>query len=221
MSRFALSLILLALPVLAHAEAPDRYGPDRDGLRGSAPVMSHGALLTWSSKQRAEQRQQPQRQSQSQRPTLRGAAAPAPQQPWAAQASTTPQPEYLPERRLTAAELMPASISEGAPARAAPRQAPIGQAYAPQGAALQARRYSVGREFGVEPDRIVIPDPSILAYAPEVGAAVIAQQERDKASDPGPASPADLDMLEQRQQDAQRAEARQKTQADNRAKKNK
>lgn len=208
MTRLVLSLIvLLAAPALAHAEAPDRYGPARGGLRPSEAVLSGDALLTWASKQRA-QRQTPAAAP----PPLRGAGPRRSAQSAPDQAVATPQPA---EPQRLAAQSSPPSIYENTP----PRQARIGLPYAPQRSALQARRYSVGREFGVEPDRIAIPDPSILAYAPEVGAAVLAQQERDKGADPGPASPADLDLMEQRQQDAERAEARQKTQAENRAKK--
>jgi|GEM_PF-4155561 len=78
-------------------------------------------------------------------------------------------------------------------------------AYAPQ----IPRRYSVGREFGVQPDPIAMPAPSILAFGPEVGATFAAQNERKDVEDTL-VSPADQDQIEQAEQDDARRETRQR-----------
>jgi hypothetical protein len=207
--RALIIIAALAAPAgMANAGSGDRYGADQAPRLRQTPDAAAKPLLSWPGRE-ARLRELPPRQSRAAAPLpLIGLEAPAP--------PPTPQPQAQ----------LPTSIYDTPPppqrqaAASAPEyiQRPDGRA--PQIGSMAPRRYSVVREFGGQPDAIPIPKPSVLAYAPEMANAVLAQQERDRISaDPGPASPADLDMLERRQQDADREAARERAQARNRDKK--
>lgn len=223
MSRSTLIAALLLAATPLAAQASDRYGPRDSDLRPAPPVLSERGLLTWASKE-ARLRQPAPRTApatpQSARPALRGAAPPVPARP---DHLADLRPARAPPPNSIYDTAVPTGSITAEPPLSHGAYQPNAQArptYSPQGPVLRPRAYSVGREWGVQPDPIAMPDPSVLAYAPEMGAAILAQQERENEGAPAfnPASPADLDMLERQQQDADREALRDKTRAENRAK---
>lgn len=222
MSRLLLALAFASSAAVAHAA--DRYGPTAPALRGAERLPSANArLLTWAGKDAglrgrpAPAPAAPAAESLAVRAVRQLAPAPlpaGPPPPPVQQAALTPPPEPVPtapvggdyasrlaEAKRQAAAARPTAMRYGATAGRS--SAPPGT-YAPQ----TPRRYSVGREFGVAPDPIRMPDPSVLAFSPEVGAAFAASNER--AAEETTLSPADRDQLEQANQDDARRETRQR-----------
>ncbi len=234
MSRLALALLIAALASGAHAQ--DRLAEAAPELRGAEgwAAAKPRPLLTWPSKEaRLRGRVEPVPPPQAvmapeplagpppaaDPPILRAArqlAPPAPTQPRAPpvrQAAIAPPPvppavaapadDYA--SRLAAAKRRDAARLAAQTAVApSPRSAAAAGTYDPQ----RPRRYSVGREFGVAPDPIRMPDPSVLAFSAEVGAAFAAQN--DRSGDDSSLNPADRDQIEQASQDDARRETRQK-----------
>ena len=107
-----------------------------------------------------------------------------------------------------------AVLAAPSPPLSSPRAGPAPTAAAPPAQAdayayQRVRRYSVGREFGIEPDRIAMPAPRVMAFGSEVGAAFAASNARKDEAD-ATLSPADQDQLDQADHDDARREARQK-----------
>ncbi len=197
MRAAALIAALACAATAAHAQdaaRESRYGPAPD--RAPTPVNGQGprftatpyggAMLGWSGKREAvDPAATPQA---AQQPWWTRQAPSAPQAPVASQAPVAPTPRYAPQPP-------PAPVApqaNAAPTRALPQSlydihpepvsAPqVAPAYAPpappqQQAALQpgqitARTYSVGRQFGMQPDPIPAAGPTrMVLIAPPASA---------------------------------------------------
>lgn len=184
-------LALAASFIACAAQAGDRYGPSRPELRGPAGTAKAQRLLSWPGKNVA----------------LRGRTEAAP----LAKARDLPPSTPAAHPEPKPAPAAPALASLGAPAPATaphtfatPARSTAQPGYSPQ----IPRRYSVGREFGIAPDPIAMPAPSVLAFSPEVGAAFAASNAR--AAQEVSLNSADLDQIAQAEQDDARRETRQK-----------
>lgn len=206
MNRLALVIALSALAVSAKAQTADtRNGAPMIPLRGQAQPASSQGLLSWAGKP-ADLRGRAQAAAATPAsPVGNPRIIPWPKAiesaPQRSAARATPTPTLQPIRQ---------PVAPTAPVVAKPMTfAPPPVASAGGTGPLTPRRYSVGREFGVEPDPIAMPGPSILAFGPDVGAAYAAQNARADVGDEA-LSPADVDLLEQANQDDARRETRQK-----------
>lgn len=170
--RVAVLIAALACAPLAHADGvrESRFGPERERaptpMNGSPAYGAQpyaGPTLGWSGKREAVAPIAPQAAAHVQPWWARAAAVPAPQQ--------TARTPVAPPARQTAVQQVPARALPqnifDAPPPVQPQayaQAPV----APTAAALRARpegqttarTYSVGRQFGLQPDPIPAAGPS-------------------------------------------------------------
>lgn len=193
MRSVALIAAFVCAATAAHADGSreSRYGPAPDRApvprddRGYAGVTYNGQMLGWNGKREVVAppvQEQPAQQpwwSQGAPQVAQPAPQPAPR--YAPQAQYQPQPQYQPQIPA-APQYQPAQPQPQQRAYApAPRVAPVQTAYAeqtqPQAPAalprwqpgqVGARTYSVGRQFGMEPDPIPAAGPSrmVLIAAP-------------------------------------------------------
>ncbi len=192
----------LACATMAHADGvrESRYGPERERapapLNGSQPYGAQpyaGRTLGWSGKRADVAPPAPQAASRvaASQPAARNqpwwslpVGAPPPiQPPVQQQAVRPPIPQQVPQ---APARALPQSIYDAPPAQPQPQtyaQAPyVAPPVAPRAllpGQTTARTYSVGREFGLQPDPIPAAGPSRMVL---VGPPAIAPDDDEPTS---------------------------------------